>query len=158
MATHFSPCSSSSSSSSSLTFSSEFTVCKPRRYCFSKWVSQVHPRIHARNHFRIKSSNGHPPNAVSMQDGQSLYFIAFLSCSVRLLLSLWSKLAFTLVNLFSVSNVICSLPAFFWNRVICGMKYAALTFKIGYIDILDFIYDFLKILTLCANMCLVNYY
>ncbi|EOX93505.1 Glucose-6-phosphate dehydrogenase 1 isoform 1 [Theobroma cacao] len=69
MATHFSPCSSSSSSSSSLTFSSEFTVCKPRRYCFSKWVSQVHPRIHARNHFRIKSSNGHPPNAVSMQDG-----------------------------------------------------------------------------------------
>ncbi|KAA3474753.1 glucose-6-phosphate 1-dehydrogenase, chloroplastic-like [Gossypium australe] len=53
----------SSSSSSSLAFSSEFNVWKPMRCCFFKWVSQVCPRIRPSNHFRIKSSNGHPLNA-----------------------------------------------------------------------------------------------
>ncbi|MFQ6661439.1 hypothetical protein Gotur_029606 [Gossypium turneri] len=57
------------SSSSSLAFSSEFNVWKPMRCCFFKWVSQVCPRIRPTNHFRIKSSNGHPLNAVSMQGG-----------------------------------------------------------------------------------------
>ncbi|XWS31077.1 hypothetical protein CRYUN_Cryun23aG0046400 [Craigia yunnanensis] len=66
MATHITPC---SSSSSSFSFSSEFNVCKPRKCYFSKWVSQVPPRIHARNYCQIKSSNGYPLNAVSMQDG-----------------------------------------------------------------------------------------
>ncbi|XVF81437.1 hypothetical protein PTKIN_Ptkin15bG0154800 [Pterospermum kingtungense] len=63
---HITPC---SSSSSSLTFSSEFNGYKPRKCCFLKWVSQVRPRNYARNSFQIKSSNGHPLNAVSMQDG-----------------------------------------------------------------------------------------
>ncbi|KAH7574598.1 hypothetical protein JRO89_XS03G0318300 [Xanthoceras sorbifolium] len=43
----------------------------PRSCCFSTWVSRVQfqPRIHARKHFQLNSSNGYPLNAVSLQDG-----------------------------------------------------------------------------------------
>ncbi|KAK0589927.1 hypothetical protein LWI29_020320 [Acer saccharum] len=69
MATHLSPCSSSSlkQQETKLLLSSRF-IAVPRRCCFSTWV-QFQPRIHSRNHFQLKSSNGHPLNAVSLQDG-----------------------------------------------------------------------------------------
>ncbi|GAY64486.1 hypothetical protein CUMW_233950 [Citrus unshiu] len=50
---------------------SDFIVV-PRKYFFSAWVSQVQSRIHARKHFQLKSSNGHPLNAVSLQDSEIL--------------------------------------------------------------------------------------
>ncbi|KAJ6873960.1 glucose-6-phosphate 1-dehydrogenase 1 [Populus alba x Populus x berolinensis] len=74
MATHFSPCSSSSTNflpSSSFkkettVLFSRFAVTVPRK---STWVTQIHSRIQGRKHFHIKSSNGHPLNAVSLHDG-----------------------------------------------------------------------------------------
>ncbi|KAE8676318.1 Glucose-6-phosphate 1-dehydrogenase [Hibiscus syriacus] len=65
MAAQIAPCS-SPTSSSSLAFPSEF---KPRKCFFSRRFSQVCPIIHARSNFQIKSSNGHPLNAVSSQGG-----------------------------------------------------------------------------------------
>ncbi|KAH9745308.1 glucose-6-phosphate 1-dehydrogenase 1 [Citrus sinensis] len=63
---HLSPCSSSSKHYKTQLFSDFIVV--PRKSCFSTWVSQVQSRIHARKHFQLKSSNGHPLNAVSLQD------------------------------------------------------------------------------------------
>ncbi|XP_011010201.1 PREDICTED: glucose-6-phosphate 1-dehydrogenase, chloroplastic [Populus euphratica] len=74
MATHFSPCSSSSTNflpsscfkNETTVLFSRFAVTVPRK---SSWVTQIHSRIQGRKHFHIKSSNGHPLNAVSLQDG-----------------------------------------------------------------------------------------
>lgn len=74
MATHFSPCSSSSTNflpsscfkNETTVLFSRFAVTVPRK---STWVTQIHSRIQGRKHFHIKSSNGHPLNAVSLQDG-----------------------------------------------------------------------------------------
>ncbi|KAL3573026.1 hypothetical protein D5086_026930 [Populus alba] len=74
MATHFSPCSSSSTNflpsscfkNETTVLFSRFAVTVPRK---STWVTQIHSRIQGRNHFHIKSSNGHPLNAVSLHDG-----------------------------------------------------------------------------------------
>lgn len=63
---HLSPCSSSLKHYKTQLFSDFIVV--PRKSCFSTWVSQVQSRIHARKHFQLKSSNGHPLNAVSLQD------------------------------------------------------------------------------------------
>ncbi|EEF32168.1 glucose-6-phosphate 1-dehydrogenase 1, chloroplastic [Ricinus communis] len=76
MATHFmSPCSYSSTNfSTSSCFKNDVELLSkfislPRRSGFSKWVSQIHSRMHGRKHFCLKSSNGHPLPAVSSQDG-----------------------------------------------------------------------------------------
>ncbi|KDO58386.1 hypothetical protein CISIN_1g031209mg [Citrus sinensis] len=63
---HLSPCSSSLKHYKTQLFSDFIVV--PRKSCFSTWVSHVQSRIHARKHFQLKSSNGHPLNAVSLQD------------------------------------------------------------------------------------------
>ncbi|GAY64463.1 hypothetical protein CUMW_233800 [Citrus unshiu] len=63
---HLSPCSSSLKHYKTQLFSDFIVV--PRKSCFSTWVSQVQSRIHARKHFQLKSSNGHPLNTVSLQD------------------------------------------------------------------------------------------
>ncbi|XP_059449092.1 glucose-6-phosphate 1-dehydrogenase, chloroplastic-like isoform X2 [Corylus avellana] len=80
MARHLNPCSSSSYSSSTTFTPSSFKngthlssrfIIVPRKPHSSSWVSLIHPRIRARNHFQLKSSNGHPLNAVSLQDAGS---------------------------------------------------------------------------------------
>ncbi|XP_044493462.1 glucose-6-phosphate 1-dehydrogenase, chloroplastic-like [Mangifera indica] len=67
MATHLSPCSSSFEHETQQLVSRFVFV--PRKCCFSTWVSQIQPRTHARKRFQLKSSNGYPLNAVSLQDG-----------------------------------------------------------------------------------------
>ncbi|KAF4359313.1 glucose-6-phosphate 1-dehydrogenase, chloroplastic-like [Cannabis sativa] len=78
MATQLSSCSSTSSSPSAFIFSSllnnEATLfCKfiifPRKKHNPSWVCQVGSRNHGMKHFKLKSSNGHPLNAVSSNDG-----------------------------------------------------------------------------------------
>lgn len=78
MATQLGACSSAScSSSTSLTpcsFKNEtaqFTkfVIFPRKKLSFSWVSKIGSRFPARDHFQLKSSNGHPLNAVSSHDG-----------------------------------------------------------------------------------------
>ncbi|KAJ4730218.1 glucose-6-phosphate dehydrogenase 1 [Melia azedarach] len=63
---HFSPCSSSLKHHETQLFS-EFVVV-PRKSSFSTWVSQVQSRIQARKRFQLKSSNGYPLHAISLQD------------------------------------------------------------------------------------------
>ncbi|KAI3695371.1 hypothetical protein L1987_78368 [Smallanthus sonchifolius] len=74
MATQISPCSSSSTtfSPSSLNqepFSSAKLVNFSRKSSPSRWVFKIHSRINPKNQFELKSSNGYPLNAVSLQDG-----------------------------------------------------------------------------------------
>ncbi|CAH2068773.1 unnamed protein product [Thlaspi arvense] len=74
MARQFSSCSSSSATFSTSSFRNEthlytkFTIVQTRTYS-STWVSQVRSRIYSGKHFVLKSSNGYPVNAVSLQDG-----------------------------------------------------------------------------------------
>uniref|UniRef100_A0A2P2LJD4 Glucose-6-phosphate 1-dehydrogenase n=1 Tax=Rhizophora mucronata TaxID=61149 RepID=A0A2P2LJD4_RHIMU len=70
MATHFSSCN-FSPSSSSLRQERKLVsrlIVVPRKSGFSTWVSRIHSRIHGKKHFQLKSSNGRPLNAVSLQD------------------------------------------------------------------------------------------
>nr|QXV29858.1 G6PDH2 [Aquilaria sinensis] len=73
--THLKPLSCSSSACSHASVRHErqqftrFIVCKPVNSCFSMWGSRFRSTVQAANHFPIKSSNGHPLNAVSLQDG-----------------------------------------------------------------------------------------
>ncbi|XP_065876183.1 glucose-6-phosphate 1-dehydrogenase, chloroplastic-like isoform X2 [Euphorbia lathyris] len=69
LATRLSPCSSSSTSvfpSSSFKHDTKLKfISLPRKFGHSTWVSH----IHSTTHFRLKSSNGLPLNADSLQDG-----------------------------------------------------------------------------------------
>uniref|UniRef100_A0A2P2LJD5 Glucose-6-phosphate 1-dehydrogenase n=1 Tax=Rhizophora mucronata TaxID=61149 RepID=A0A2P2LJD5_RHIMU len=81
MATHFSSCN-FSPSSSSLRQERKLVsrlIVVPRKSGFSTWVSRIHSRIHGKKHFQLKSSNGRPLNAVSLQDGQFLLPLYLLS-------------------------------------------------------------------------------
>lgn len=79
MASQLGSCSSTSSSSSTFlsslknetTLLRKFIIFPPKKqyYYSSSWVSQIGPRKHGRKHFELKSSNGHPLNAVSSHDG-----------------------------------------------------------------------------------------
>lgn len=74
MATQISPCSSSSTtfSPSSLNrekFSSSKLLNFSRKSSPSRWVFKVHSRLGPKNQFELKSSNGYPLNAISLQDG-----------------------------------------------------------------------------------------
>lgn len=71
---HFSPCSSSLKHHETQLFS-EFVVV-PRKSSFSTWVSQVQSRIQARKRFQLKSSNGYPLHAISLQDSE--FFVLLL--------------------------------------------------------------------------------
>lgn len=73
MARQFGHCSSSSTTLSPSSFKNETHFSKkiaivPTRTCLSKWVPQIHSRIQPRKDFELKFSNGHPLNAVSLQD------------------------------------------------------------------------------------------
>ncbi|KAJ8748623.1 hypothetical protein K2173_007613 [Erythroxylum novogranatense] len=69
MATHLSPYSSTKfSSSHEIKAVSRFVVL-PRKIGSLTRVPQYHPRIRTRKQFQLKSTNGHPLNAVSLQDG-----------------------------------------------------------------------------------------
>ncbi|XP_071698587.1 glucose-6-phosphate 1-dehydrogenase, chloroplastic-like isoform X2 [Rutidosis leptorrhynchoides] len=74
MATQINPCSSSSTTNffhSSLnqeTFSCAKIFNFSRNSAPSKWVFKIHSRINPKNQFELKSSNGYPLNAVSLQD------------------------------------------------------------------------------------------
>lgn len=61
MATHFSPCSSSY-------FSQSSAILPSSRAHSCKWVTQILSRSFPTNNFHVKCSNGHPLNAVSLQD------------------------------------------------------------------------------------------
>ncbi|CAN6574105.1 unnamed protein product [Malus baccata var. baccata] len=70
MATHLSTCSSSSASFPPSSFKNQTPhfikfITLLRESHSSRWVSQIPLRILARKHFQLKSSNGHPLNAVS---------------------------------------------------------------------------------------------
>ncbi|CAB4274520.1 unnamed protein product [Prunus armeniaca] len=77
MATYLSPCSSSSTSSTRSSFKNEtpqfskFITSLREAHSSSRWVSQICLRTPARKHFQLKSSNGHPLNAVSFNDAGS---------------------------------------------------------------------------------------
>ncbi|CAL9013545.1 unnamed protein product [Prunus brigantina] len=77
MATYLSPCSSSSTSSTPSSFKNEkpqfskFITSLREAHSSSRWVSQICLRTPARKHFQLKSSNGHPLNAVSFNDAGS---------------------------------------------------------------------------------------
>ncbi|KAL6287182.1 hypothetical protein ACE6H2_011572 [Prunus campanulata] len=77
MATYLSPCSSSSTSSTPSSFKNEtpqfskFITLLREAHSSSRWVSQICLRTPARKHFQLKSSNGHPLNAVSFNDAGS---------------------------------------------------------------------------------------
>lgn len=74
MATNSSPCSSSSTNflpssyikNEKTVLFSRFVVTVPRK---STGVTQIHSRAQGRKYSHIKSSNGHPLNAVSLKDG-----------------------------------------------------------------------------------------
>ncbi|KAG5232084.1 glucose-6-phosphate dehydrogenase [Salix suchowensis] len=74
MATNSSPCSSSSTNflpssyikNERTVLFSRFVVTVPRK---STGVTQIHSRVQGRKYSHIKSSNGHPLNAVSLKDG-----------------------------------------------------------------------------------------
>ncbi|XP_068335000.1 glucose-6-phosphate 1-dehydrogenase, chloroplastic-like [Pyrus communis] len=73
MATHLSTCSSSSTSFPPSSFKNQTPhfikfITLLRESHSSRWVSQIPLRIPARKHFQLKSSNGHPLNAVSFND------------------------------------------------------------------------------------------
>ncbi|KAK9075519.1 hypothetical protein SSX86_003843 [Deinandra increscens subsp. villosa] len=73
MATQINPCCSSSTtfSPSSLnqeTFFSAKLFNFSRKSSPSRWVFKIHSRINPKNQFELKSSNGYPLNAVSLQD------------------------------------------------------------------------------------------
>ncbi|GKV18311.1 hypothetical protein SLEP1_g28711 [Rubroshorea leprosula] len=75
MAAHFSTYSSSSPTFSPSSFnhgtqqSAKFSVLQPSTSSFPTWASRIRLKIQTRRRFRIKSSNGHSPNAISLQDG-----------------------------------------------------------------------------------------
>lgn len=73
MATHLNSCASSSTTFTPSSFKNETHLSNrfiilPRKPHSFLWVSQIRLRIRARKHFQLKSSNGHPLNAVSLQD------------------------------------------------------------------------------------------
>lgn len=79
MATQLSSCSSSSSTtlspSSIYKQNTQFSrkcVNVPIRTCLCKWVTQICSR---RKDFELKFSNGLPPTAVSLQNGESIYLL-----------------------------------------------------------------------------------
>ncbi|KAL0001491.1 hypothetical protein SO802_015272 [Lithocarpus litseifolius] len=65
--THLNSC-----SSTTFTASSSFVIVPRKPHSFT-WVShsQTRLRIHSKTHFHLKSSNGHPINTVSLQDGSA---------------------------------------------------------------------------------------
>ncbi|KAI3769550.1 hypothetical protein L6452_00658 [Arctium lappa] len=74
MATQINPCSSSSttfppSSLNQETFSSAKFFNFSTKSSPSRWVFKIHSRINPKNQFELKSSNGYPLNAISLQDG-----------------------------------------------------------------------------------------
>lgn len=119
MAMHLNSCSSSSySSSTSFTHSSfkngthlsSRLIIVPRKQHSSIWVSPIRPRIRARKHFQLKSSNGHPLNAVSLQDGSvfgfsiEFYYPIFFFVLNCQLISFLAFVVFRYVIRFSVSH------------------------------------------------------
>ncbi|KAK1396143.1 Glucose-6-phosphate 1-dehydrogenase [Heracleum sosnowskyi] len=77
MSTQLSHCSSSTNNLSSSCFINKHTlfpkklVIIPSRTNLFKWVPKVFSSIHPRKDFEFKYSNGHPLNAVSLQDGSA---------------------------------------------------------------------------------------
>lgn len=59
-------------------------IFSPRKTHFPSWVSQISVRNCVRGHLQLKSSNGHPLNAVFLPDGgyflHELYFLIWLNC------------------------------------------------------------------------------
>ena len=103
MATHLNSCASSSSTTftpssfkNETHLSNRFVILPRKPHSFS-WVSQIRLRIRARKHFQLKSSNGHPLNAVSLQDGEfwDLLFCWYVLSPVSGFLSCFELLAFS---------------------------------------------------------------
>ncbi|KAJ0500347.1 putative glucose-6-phosphate dehydrogenase (NADP(+)) [Helianthus annuus] len=75
MATQISPCCSSSTTFSSSSLNQEPPFSSAKLFNFStksstsRWAFKIHSRIDPKNHFNLKSTNGYPLNAVSLQDG-----------------------------------------------------------------------------------------
>ncbi|MFS7983834.1 putative glucose-6-phosphate dehydrogenase (NADP(+)) [Helianthus anomalus] len=75
MATQISPCCSSSTTFSSSSLNQEPPFSSANLFNFStksstsRWAFKIHSRIDPKNHFNLKSANGYPLNAVSLQDG-----------------------------------------------------------------------------------------
>ncbi|KAF5780572.1 putative glucose-6-phosphate dehydrogenase (NADP(+)) [Helianthus annuus] len=75
MATQISPCCSSSTTFSSSSLNQEPPFASAKLFNFStksstsRWAFKIHSRTDPKNHFNLKSTNGYPLNAVSLQDG-----------------------------------------------------------------------------------------
>lgn len=127
MAAHLSPCSSSSTSFTPSSFknkTAQFSkfITLIREGHSPKWVSQIRPRIHPRNGFQLKSSNGHPLDAVSCHGGPFLDS-SLVSCYMLLshLVSIFLcvKLLISFISyLIDYLGIRIEIPSYFMLRAV----------------------------------------